>query len=140
MVGTRRRRVPTINLLFLICLVRHALADLSPQLFGFVGACALCFPAERSETIGEQHGQQTFHDVAGAAIFARAHDHTRDNIHLRVFHSFGKTVEHRLRHLELRSTIRADLFFGGEGLRDTNAGDLLSLGFCQRADLCRGMK
>jgi hypothetical protein len=68
---------------------------------------------------------------------ATAAGHARDNVHAGGLNGFRKAGQHLLGHLELRPAIRADLFFCGERLRDTDAGDLLSFRFCQRADLLR---
>ena len=47
----------------------------------------------------------------------------------------GKLFQHLLGHLELRPTICAHLFLGGERLGDTDAGDLFRFRFGQGADL-----
>ena len=93
----------------------------------------MCLIGESAETVGEQHGEQSFHDIAGAAILACADDHTRDHIHFGLLNGFREAVEYLLGDLELRSAICTDLFLCGKGLRDTDPCDLLSFRLGQRA-------
>ena len=119
--------------------VFHGFVNLLAQGFGFSGAFrfATFFFCHGGKAVREQHGQQGFHDVAGAiglVAIAATNENTRHDIDTGLLDGFGEAVEHRLGDLELRSTIRADLFFSGQGLRDTDAGHLFGFRLGERLD------
>ena len=57
------------------------------------------------------------------------------HVHARLLDGFGKAVHHLLGHLVLRPAVGRHLFFGGDGLGNTGAGDSFGLRLGQGADL-----
>jgi len=51
--------------------------------------------------------------------------------HAALLDGIRKALHHLLGHLELRPAVGAHLFFGGQGLGDTDAGDLFGFRFRQ---------